>query len=325
MRRPLSLLLLAALSACAWRPFGDPSDGRIRPVQVLSDEGNHSAVVAALTPQFMQTLRGTDLRQAYVLLGENLDKLGRRDEALGVYQVGVNLFPLNVDLLTRTAEILHRDGLDERARPLFQRALAREPRHYGAHLGLAEIDRALGFLDRSAGHYEDALETVGQNARVWRDYSEVLIAQREYKTAALALDKSDELEPGNADAEVLRGFTLRAQGDLHGAIARLDRALALGAGTPARRAKALWLLEAGRLSAAAAEADAVLRETPGDPAALWVRARTLWASGRGERAADELRELADGRRHDFPARAARALREAILARPSAAGSGGPAR
>lgn len=324
MRRALLVLLLAAGSACAWRPFGDPSDGRIRPVQTLSDERKYAAVVAALTPQYMQTLRGTDLRQAYVLLGENLDKLGRRDQALGVYQVGVGLFPQNVDLLTRTADLLHRDALDERARPLFLLALTHEPRHYGAHLGLAEIDRALGFLDRSADHYEQALETLGKNARVWRDYAEVLIAQREYKTAALALDRSDLLEPDNTDAEILRAFTLRAQGDLDGAVVRLDRALTLGAGTPARRAKALWLLEAGRLPAATAEADAVLREAPGDAAAIWVRARAQWTGGKAERALDELRDLAVSSRHDFPARAARALRDAIRV-PSSASFGGPVR
>ncbi len=106
----LASLLLAAAPARAWRLWGEPSDKKIRPVQELSDKHLSREVIAALTPEFMQTLRGTDLRQAYVLKGDNLDVLGRVDEALGVYQLGVKLFPTNVDLLTRQGDMLHRTG-----------------------------------------------------------------------------------------------------------------------------------------------------------------------------------------------------------------------
>ena len=126
MRPPLRaalLLLLLAGPARAWRLWGEPSDKKIRPVQALADERKDAEVVAALTPDFMQTLRGTDLRQAYVLKGDSLAVLGRVDEALGVYQLGVRLFPKNVDLLTRQGDVLHRIGLDEQARIFYLRAL----------------------------------------------------------------------------------------------------------------------------------------------------------------------------------------------------------
>ena len=302
------LLLGAAAPARAWRLFGEPSDKKIRPVQALSDAGKAGEVVAALSPEFIQTLRGTDLRQAYVLLGDNLNSLGRVDEAVGVYQLGVKLFPKNVDLLTRQGGILHRNGLDEQARPLFLKALVYEPKHFGAHLGLAEIDRRLGFLDRSASHYETALETLEGDASVWRDYAETLLAQRDWTTAELALRRALELDPASPDGRVLEGFARRAQGDLDGALSALDAALERGAGVGARRAKALWLLEAGRPVDARGVADKVLDEVPGDGAALWVRARADLLLGRRAEASAALAALAAEPRADLGARAARALR-----------------
>jgi tetratricopeptide (TPR) repeat protein len=222
-----ALALAAALPAQAallfWR---EPSDARIRPAQELFDQRRHREVVGALTPEFMQSLRGTDLRQAYILLGESLDALGRPDEALGVFQLGAKLFPKNVDLLTRLGGSLHRAGLDEQARPAYLKALSYEPRHFGAHHGLARIDRGLGFLERAADHYEAALETLGGDASVWREYAETLLAQRDWRTAALALERARSIEPENAEGLVLTAFALRAQGDLAGAVEAMDLAAA---------------------------------------------------------------------------------------------------
>ena len=306
------LLILAAAPARAWRLWGEPSDKKIRPMQELSDTGKPAEVIAALTPQFVQTLRGTDLRQSYILLGDSLDSLGRPDEALAYYQLGVSLFPKNVDLLTRLGSILHRSGLDERAKIAFKEALRYEPRHWGAHLGLAEIDATLGFPDRAAEHYEIALETIDTRADVWRDYAGVLMAQGETKTAELALGRALALEPDNTDSTILLSFVLRARGDHAGAILRLDEALARGADAGARRAKALWLLESGRDAEAAAEAALVLSAIPDDAAALWVRARARLAAGETVNAYDDLsRAAGEPANTRFSARAARALRARI--------------
>ncbi len=307
MRAALLLVLLAAAPARAWGPFGKRSADKIRPVQALADADKPREVIAALTPEFIQSLRGNDVRQAYVLMGDNLDKLGRVDDALGVYQLGVKLFPKNVDLLTRQGGLLHRSGLDEQARPLFHKALEFEPRHYGAHLGLAEIYRKLGFLDRSASHYEGALETLDGRAQVWRDYAETLLAQRDWTTAELAIQKALQLEPENPDGRVIAGFARRAQGDLAAAVAFLDAAIERGAGIGPKRAKALWLVEAEKWAEASAAADVVLKEDPADGAALWAKARARMARG-GGKSSPELEALAAGKRSDLAARAARSLK-----------------
>lgn len=308
----LAALALAALGgrARAFWPFGESSDGKILPIQALNDAGKPAAVLARLTPQFLQTLRGTDLRRAYVLLGDSLDALDRPDQALANYQIGLSLFSKDVVLLTREGALLHRSGLDEHARDLFQLALKYQPKDAVAHMGLAEIERSLGFLDRAAEHYRVALETLGRHAEVWRSYSEVLLEQGEPWAADVALRKSLELEPRNASSHVLLAFMQRAQGDLPEALLQLDVAEGLGAGAGAARAKALWLLEAGRLSDARETADRLLRKSPGDAAALWTRARVRLAAGDLGGADADLAAIkdADG---DFVARSTHALRDVI--------------
>lgn len=311
--KTLLLLALALPAGAAWRlPWREAADGRIRPVQALHDQNRSKEVVATLQPDFMQKLRGKDLRQAYVLLGENLDRLGRADDAVGVYQLGVKLFPDNVDLLTRQAGLLHRSGMLASAKPLYLKALIKEPRHAGANLGLAEIFRTQSFLEQSASHYEVALEELPERADIWGEYAEVLLAARDYRTADLALRRAVELAPADPQPRVLLAFALREQGDLPGALARLDEALALGADFPARRAKALWLIEAGRRADALKEADLVLKASPGDVAALWVRARARLGEGRKADALKELDALgASAPKDSFPARAAAALAKVL--------------
>jgi tetratricopeptide (TPR) repeat protein len=307
-------LVCAGAARASWWPFGEASDGKIRPIQKISDAGRFADVLAALNPQFLQTLRGEDLRTAYVLRGLALERLGLPDQALGEYQVGAGLFPRNVQLLTLEGGLLHRNGLDEHARELFLTALRYDPNSASAHLGLAEIESRLGFLDRSAAHYESALEKLSGRAGVWRDYAQVLLALGELPTADLALRKALELEPRSADAHVLLGFVKRAQGDYDEALLQLDEAVELGAGTGALRAKALWLLEAGRPKDASAAADAVLSVVPDDAAGIWVKTRLLLAQN-PPRAAALLAPLAEGAGDETPSfatRAARALRAAAL-------------
>lgn len=303
----LLILLLVAEPARAWRLWGEASDKKIRPVQALSDARKSTEVIAALTPEFLQTLRGTDLRQAYVLMGDNLDLLGRTDEALSFYQLGVKLFPKNVDLLTRQGGLLHRNGLDEQAKVFYLRAIVYEPKHFGARLGLAEIARRYGFLELSASHYEIALETLANRADVWRAYSETLLSQREWATAELAIARAISLEPENPEGYILTAFAYRAQDKMADALSALDQALARGAGIGAHRAKALWLMEDGRPDEALLEAGLVLKESPGDAAGLWARARARLSQGRISDAIKELSALTPAARQDFPARAARTL------------------
>jgi tetratricopeptide (TPR) repeat protein len=139
--------------------------------------------------------------------------VGHLDNALGVYQLGVQLYPKDLNLLTELGLLLHRSKLEEQAEPMFQKVLKIHPNNAAAHIGLGEIDHALGFLERSAEHYEKALETMSDHAGIWADYAEVLISARDYKTGELAARRALLLSE-NADARVDLARALRGEGRL---------------------------------------------------------------------------------------------------------------
>ncbi len=305
----LALAASAPLSAGWFRPAGDSlaSDRK------LFDAGKYAAVIADLSPERMQRLRGDDLDRAYLMLAESLQQSGSLDKALGVYQLGVRLFPNDLRLLTELAVLLHQAGLHEQAEPLFEKVLQIHPNNAAAHLGLAEIDAALGLFDDSADHYEKALETLGRQPDVWRAYAELLLRMRELKTAELAAGKALELSPGDEAAQIDLAQILRAQGRLPEALAKVEAILARQPGrADLLDMRGLWLLEAARFDDALAAANAALDKDERDPLAHWIRARVELKADRYNDAVSDLRAAAaQPKTAPFVARASAALLERL--------------
>ena len=315
MRRGRAVLAgaLLAASAPAWGLW-DSGAQTIRSLQALYDAGRCEAVIARLEPDGMAKLSGEDLRRGYVLLGASYEKTGRLDETLSVYQVGVRLFPKDKDLLSRLAVLMHKAGMEEQAQPLFERLVAVDPVSPYGHLGLAQIDAALGFLDRSADHYEKALEAFPQDGALWRDYSEVLYRARDWLTAELAARRALALAPADKAAALDLALILRVTGRFDEAVALLAPLVRAGR-ADAARAQALWLLEAGRDREAGAAVAALLRLAPSDPLGLYVRARLQLKAGRGALAAADLRQAAAQEGAPFTARVCAALAAWARGRP----------
>lgn len=299
---------LAAL-LCGCSMLGRTGPSRLKAEREAFEAGRHADVVALLTPERVQRLKRRDLREAYAYLAGSYERLGELDKALGVYQIAVRLFPRDLPLLTQLGFLLHRTGLEEQARPLFDRVLAIHPNNAAANLGLAEIDAKLGFLARSADHYEKALDEI-ERPDVWRGYAEVLLAARDTKTAELAGERSLKLARDPETLLVL-AKTRRADGRLPAAFETLDEALATN-GWPradeAKLQKAVWLLEAARFDEAAALAEAALARDQADPLARWVRARVSLKRDRYNQAVRDLEAAAsEKKRAPFVASAAEAL------------------
>lgn len=277
----MKTVLLAALLAAAapaWGLWGSQGE-TIRGLQKEFTAGRFEAVIAALEPDGLLKLRGDNLRRGYALLAASYEVTGRLDKSLSTYQLAARLYPRDKDLLERLAMLMHRSGLHEQAEPLYEKLVRLDPENANGHLGLAQIDHALGFLDRSADHYEKALQGFPQNADLWREYGEELFDARDYRTAELALRRALALKPGDLPAVLALALDLHAQG-------RADEALDLLA-EPARsgslealRARALWLMEAGRPADASSAAQALLGRAPEDPLGLYVRARLELKAGR---------------------------------------------
>lgn len=285
------LLLLSAPGAAFW---GGPS--RLELPKKLFDDGKYPQVIGELSPASIGRMSSREQRQAYFYLGSAHERLEQLDKALGVYQLGVKLYPRDINLLTQLGTLLHRSGLEQQAEPLFQKVLSIHPNNAAAHLGLAQIDHNLGFIDRSAEHYERALETMSDHAPIWTEYAEVLLAARDWPTAELAARRSLALAE-TAEARYALALALRGSGRLPEAVETL--ALAEKA-SPARLdftvARGLWLLEAGRHEEAAAVAETLLKSPQPPLLSHWIRARARLKRDDYRGAVEDLKRVAAAER-----------------------------
>lgn len=313
MRAAALLVLLACGARAAW--FNADSAGA-EATRQLYENKRYDQLIGELTADGrLERLRGADLRAAYLYLGLSYEKIGRSDRAVGVYQLGVSLFPKDVNLLTQLAETLHHGGLEEQAEPVFQRILAIHPNNANAHLGLGEIDLKLGFYDRGADHFEQALKQLGDNGDVWREYGELLLASNHPDKAEPALLRSISLKD-DVEARADLASAQRAQGRLDEALKTLSAAVAAHPERlDALSARALWLLEAGRENEALADAEKLLAAAHTPPLAYWVRARVRLRRDQYGAAVDDLKALArQDRLAPFAAAAARQLLKQLGAR-----------
>lgn len=290
----LGLLIAAAvLAGCASATLNPKDVEFFTQTKRLYDSGKYAQVINALSGTSMQRLRGRELRLATIYLATSFERSHQFDRALSVYQLGINLFPKDVDLMTGQAELFHAARLEEQAQPLYKKILAIQPDNTRAHLGLAAIDRALGFLDRSAEHYRTALAKLKDDAEVWRDYAEVLLEKREFASAETAILRSLEISPQILDSNLDLAFILRAQGRRVEGLATLDKMLAVtGRQNDLLRTRALWLLELGRAEEALGEAQAILKDSPEDALALWIRGRARLSAGAKDAALADFRAAA---------------------------------
>lgn len=312
MRRSIGALILAALAACASRgSVADP----LKAEHDLFDGGSFAAAAAALTPERLSALPKRVRGDGYALRAASLEAAGHTDDALAAYQVAEALYPKNLQALTGLAWLLHRQGLDDRARPLFERAVRIHPNNASGNLGLAEIQRAQGDLASAQAGYAKALEEAGwaKNAAVQREYAELLASRQNHQAAASAIARALALDP--SAATLLSAARIdRRRGAAEAAYRNLGYALA---NDPAQDditlQRALWLLEDGRLPEAEADAEAVLARLD-HALARWVRgvARARRGDLAGARA-DLASAAAQRREHPFVARAALSLLEELHA------------
>ena len=278
----MRFLFLAApallLAACASLRPAAPS--ALAEAKALFAAQRYAEAAARLTDVEIHKLGSREEARAYELRGEAEERLRRPDEALRTYQTGVALFPRDLNLLTNLGDLLHHNGLDDQARPFYERVLSIHPNNAASHLGLAEAERKLGFLDRAAAHYEATLVIQGDQADLWRDYAEVLMESRRLPQALEAISRSLALrqEPAACVVEARVLWKLGRKADAYAALARAERMT--GARADLKLQRGLWRLESGELDLAAADAAAALKLDASDPLGLWLRASVSLRRGR---------------------------------------------
>lgn len=304
---PLSALLSALLCA-GWAAQKPAPTHPLQEVRDHHQQGRYELVRKALEGPAISKLKRRFRAEAYRLLGESHERLGDMDRALRVYQLAEGLYPKDINLLSNLANLLHHIGLDERARPYYERVLRIHPNNAAAHLGLAEVSRAQGMTPEAADHYERALRELSGAADVWRDYAELLSECRRFEEAETAIRRSLEL---SRDSDALLDLALigRRRGRSTQAAADLEEATRVAPfRTDLRLRLALWRIEDGRPQDALSLVSGVLSESPKDPLALWIRASIRLREGKTSSALEDLRVAASATRtHPFVAASAKKL------------------
>ena len=314
MKAPLCALMALMTAGCLTR--GALAVDPLAAQRDLYARGAFEQAAAALGPETLARLPKRHRSQGHALLARSLEASGRVDAALSAYQYGEALFPGNLELVSGLAWLLHRQGLDDRARPLFERVVSIHPNNASGNLGLAEILRDQGDFPRSQIHFETALSEKGwaENPAIPRDYAELLADRQLYAAAAQAAERSLSLSR-TPDTLIVAARIARHQGLRAGAYDLLAEALSLDpARDEARREKALWLLEDKRLEEAKAEAEGLFARVPDDALAYWVRGVVRARQGDLPGARSDLGAAAARRReHPFIARAALAFLQELHA------------
>jgi tetratricopeptide (TPR) repeat protein len=249
------------------------------------------------------------LRLAAILTEEHRGADGlavlRRAEAAGVPAAALQL---------ALGEALLVSGDVERARQTFEDALAANPQLGAARMGLASALQAGGDGSGAKGQLDTLLAQAPETPGLRQRMAELLVSQG-HKDQALAtyqaeiatgkapaalkvaaarlaldsghvdvaqqiLEKLSAEAPETPGALLLLGRALRANGDLHGAVTELRRALAFEGSPELHYEYGRVLLESGNPE----EAQGELEQAPALPAAMIERARLSLRRGDAERA-----------------------------------------
>jgi tetratricopeptide (TPR) repeat protein len=233
-------------------------------------------------------------------LGTALLKLGRKDEALQVFDKAVQLQPDDADLWQQLGNALIDAGRSGEALLCFRRAVELDPGHGDAayHAGVLlkeeeRLDEALVYLDWSA-------EVQGDHAPTFAMRGFVRASLKRYEQAIADYEQAIRLDPEHAEACCNLGNALRAVGDLERALSWYDRSLALKPDIANATSRAITLTELGRFLEARAAYQYAMGIDAKNPSLVWNLALfQLWlgdfeAGWRGREARWDVPGIANG-------------------------------
>lgn len=149
------------------------------------------------------------------------------------------------------------------------------------------------------GNVRDALQAVtdaraidARNPDVWLAEVPIRIRARQFKEAKVAVDKALTLAPDSAEAWYQKASVAHAAGDLTESLAAYDRVLKFNAShVEALVARAGLSVDMGRSSNAARDLNELLKVSPQEPRAAYLRALLAERSNKLQESRDALREV----------------------------------
>jgi tetratricopeptide (TPR) repeat protein len=140
--------------------------------------------------------------------GSILTRMHRSDEALKAVDRALEIVPDDSDSLFTRGYIYSKNGMYEEALRHFNSVLELDPYDQKALAKKAFMLSRLGRHDEALITIEDALKINWHNSRTWYYKGVLHYNTGEYDKALLALNRSAELDPGDARIERMKQFTL---------------------------------------------------------------------------------------------------------------------
>jgi tetratricopeptide (TPR) repeat protein len=243
----------------------------------------------------------TEAKPSYLTtLGTALLKLGRREEALQVFDKAVQLEPDGADLWRQLGSALVDAGRSDEALLCFQHAVELDSSDGDAAYrtgvllqGQGRLDEALVYLDRSADAWPHHAPTFAMRGFV-------RASLKRYEQAIGDYELAIRLDADNEEACANLGNSLRALGQLESALHWYDRSLTLKPTITNATNRALTLTELGRFYEARVAYQHAMGIDPQNPTLVWNLALFQLSVGdfeagwRGREARWNVPDIADG-------------------------------
>jgi predicted O-linked N-acetylglucosamine transferase (SPINDLY family) len=172
---------------------------------------------------------GADPAECHNLMGLAFQVLGEAKEAEASFQSAIAIRE-SPGFLVNLANLWSAQGRFDEAIPGYDRALAQDPHHAGAHYNLGNALRAKGRLEQAAISFRQAVDLDPTHANALAALGQVLHALERDEEAIPYLEKALALLPGDAVLRHQLGESLHQLKRLPEALAAYRQALALNPG-----------------------------------------------------------------------------------------------
>ena len=149
--------------------------------------------------------------KSHLLLGELLNRAG--GETLRSYDEAARALPASPALPAAKADQLLLLARAEEAHSLYRRALALDPGHVAAHIGLGRSLKALGDDKAAQTAFEAGLKTAPDNPDLQTAFAYFLLGQRDARKALMLATRAAASNPTSQPALSILGLSYRALND----------------------------------------------------------------------------------------------------------------
>jgi tetratricopeptide (TPR) repeat protein len=207
--------------------------------------------------------RNPEALMARINLGDTLGRLGRKEEAMAIFEEVLRTRPDDAEVLNDLGALYVLSGRADEARELLERAVRLKPEKAEFHNNLGNAWRALEQFEPALAAYRRARELNPQSVTARYNVGQTLAELGRHSEAVDELREGQRLSPRHVELLTALGRSLGQLGRTDEAISVLREALQLGPTVAAsHNSLGLVLVQGGRLAEAIPSFEAAVRLDP---------------------------------------------------------------